>query len=85
MKRKIQIYDKKLDDYKEIEVKVIARYKYKRDGDSLSCIKDKIYDCISIVKNNSFKNGLEIIDETNEPYIYNANDFELVERYEDIE
>ena len=82
MKRKIEIYDEKLDDYKEIEVKVIARYKY--IGRELASIeKNKIYDCINYINNNSIKNGLEIIDEDNEPYIYNANDFELVEQYED--
>lgn len=81
MKRKIEIYDKKLDDYKEIEVEVIARYKYV--GKNFASIeKGKIYDCIGIIDNDSIKNGLRIIDEDNEPYIYNANDFELVEQYE---
>ena len=82
MKRKIKVYDATIDDYKEIEVEVIARYKY--IGRELASIeKNKIYDCIDIIDNDSIKTELRIIDEDNEPYIYNANDFELVEQYED--
>ncbi len=82
MKRKIEVYDATIDDYKEIEVNVIAQYKY-IGRELASAEKGKIYDCIGIIDNDSKKVELRIIDEDNEPYIYNANDFELVEQYED--
>lgn len=52
---------------------MVAQYRYLKDGDKLSFIKDKVYNCIG------YDNGmLAIVDETGEAYLYEKENIELI-------
>lgn len=68
----IKVYQSVEDSY--IEMKVIAKYKYTGETDELSFINGKIYNCVGYEKGFA-----RIVDETNEDYLYQLNDFELTE------
>jgi hypothetical protein len=70
---KIKVYQSAEDKY--IEMEVIGRYKYIGDSDELGCINGKVYNCVGIDEDGS----LRIVDETDEDYLYNKDNFELVE------
>jgi len=72
---KIKVYQSEYDKY--VEMEVIAKYKYIGKTDELGCINGKVYNCVRIDEDGS----LGIVDETNEDYLYNQNDFELIEKY----
>lgn len=73
MKIKVKEYSDEKNDYVYEEKEVVAQYRYLKDGDKLSCIKDKVYNCIG------YDDGmLAIVDETGEAYLYDKEDFELV-------
>ncbi len=72
MKIKVKEYSDEKNDYIYEEREVVAQYRYIKDGDKLTCIKDKVYNCIG------YDDGmLIIVDETGEAYLYNKEDFEL--------
>ncbi len=72
---KVKVYQCVTDEY--VEMEVLARYKYVGETDELSCINGKIYNCVGIEEDGS----LRIVDETNEDYLYNKDNFELIEDY----
>lgn len=74
MKIKVKEYSDEKEDYIYEEREVVARYKYIKDGDELSYMKDKIYNCVGYDEDDM----LVIVDETGEAYLYSKDDFELV-------
>lgn len=73
MKRKV--YQSEKDEY--IEMEILAKYKYIKDSWGISLTKNKIYDCVGYDEDGS----LRIVDDTNEDYLYNPKEFELVKDY----
>ena len=60
--------------------KIFPLLKVKYIGkDNFSLKKDKLYDVISIESGFNINDSYRIIDETDDDYLFNKNDFEIIE------
>lgn len=74
MKVKVEEYSEEVDDYVEVEYEILGKYKYIGESDEFACINGKVYLCT-----DDEDDYFRVIDETNEPYVYNKKDFVKVE------
>jgi hypothetical protein len=71
---KIKVYQSEKDKY--IEMEIIAKYKYIGNNGGISLTTGKIYNCVGI---NEDLDMIRIVDDIDEDYLYNKDNFELVE------
>ena len=70
---KIKVYQSKEDKY--VEMEVVAQYKYIGETNELSFINGKIYNCVGYDEEH---NMIRLVDETDEDYLYSADNFKLI-------
>jgi hypothetical protein len=71
---KIKVYQSENDKY--VEMEIIAKYKYIGHNGGISLTTGKIYNCVG---NDEDLDMIRIVDDTDEDYLYNKDNFELVE------